>query len=364
MEIKKTKLYKRLKRNPIIYFLRYKLIDREYLKQKKVMANPATKSKEQIKHEMELCRNYWHCNPAHYVRYGLFDKKLSAEELLDYIPPYYHYNFYMADKYEGADTVYYSDKLNLYHLFTEKGIPTPQVIALVDHGVLKNTEKRPIDIQVFCNTLKKGKKYFFKPTKGQGGTGIQVFTSGVDNKCNFAKLSDFLKLLKKDCTYIIQEGIEQHKDFQRINASSVNTLRIITQWKNRQPILSACVMRIGRKGKNVDNSHQGGLSLTIDENTGTFFSTATAEHGGGSFSQHPDSDFVFSGKQVDNWDRIKSTIISYAQLFPELKEIGWDVAVTPNGIQIIELNLGYGLDHLQCCCGGMRRKLNVYPERI
>lgn len=94
------------------------------------------------------------------------------------------------------------------------------------------------------------------------------------------------------------------------------------QWRNGQPILSACVMRIGRKGKNVDNSHQGGLSLTIDENTGTFLSIATAEHGESSFPQHSDSDFVFSGKQVDDWEQIKSTIISYTQLFSELKEIG------------------------------------------
>jgi phenylacetate-coenzyme A ligase PaaK-like adenylate-forming protein len=28
-----------------------------------------------------------------------------------------------------------------------------------------------------------------------------------------------------------------------------------------------------------------------------------------------------------------------------------------------ELYDNYGIDHLQCCCGGMRRKLNVYPSK-
>lgn len=364
MKIYNSKLYQLLKRNQFIYFTWHHLTNKDYKTARHKMKN-AIKPLYQIKEEMQLLRSYWHCPPAHYIRYGLFDKKLSTEELLDYIPPYYHYNFYMADKYEGADTAYYSDKLNLFHLFTDKGIPTPQVIALVDHGVLKNTEKRPIDIQVFCNTLKKrGGKYFFKPTNGRGGTGIQVFTSGVDPKCSLAQLSDFLKLLEKNCTYIIQEGIEQHKDFQKINASSVNTLRVITQWCDEIPQMRACVLRMGRDGKDVDNNTQGGISCQINEKDGSFYDVATAEHGGGSYPQHPDSGFVFSGKRVDDWEQIKSTIISYAQLFPELKEIGWDVAVTPNGIQIIELNLGYGLDHLQCCCGGMRRKLNVYPKEL
>ncbi|MCD8091655.1 MAG: hypothetical protein LUF01_01950 [Bacteroides sp.] len=328
------------------------------------MSSSATKSKKQIRHEMELCHNYWHCNPAHYIRYGLFDKNLSTEELLDYIPPYYHYNFYMADKYEGVDTAYYSNKLNLYHLFTDKGIPTPQVIALVDHGVLKNTEKRPIDIQAFCDTLEKGRKYFFKPTNGQGGAGIQVFTSEVKSKDNLANLSDFLKRLKRNDIYIIQEGIEQHNDFLKINASSVNTLRMITQWRDGRPALSACVLRIAKDGKFVDNSCQGGLSLTINEKTGAFHAIATAEHGGGHYTKHPNSGFIFKNGKVENWASIRSLIISYAKLFPELKEIGWDVAVTSHGIQIIELNLNYGLDLLQCCCGGMRRKLNVYPKEL
>lgn len=362
MDIERTMLYRWLKRNQTFYFFKYKLMDRDYKKQKKVMCSSSVKSKEQIKYEMQLCRNFWRCNPAHYVRYGLFDKNLSDEELLDYIPPYYHYNFYMADKYVGVDTAYYNNKLNLYHLFSAKGIPTPQVMAIVSRGVVKDLEGRPINLQDFCNTLKRDKKYFLKPIKGQGGVGIQVFTPEKENECRFAELSDFLKCLKRKCTYIIQEGIGQHPDFQRINASSVNTLRIVTQWKSGEVVLSACVLRMGRKGKNVDNSHQGGLSCQIDEIEGKFNAIATAEHGGGIFAEHPDSGFVFQGETVENWERIKLNIINYAMLFPELKEISWDVAVTLDGIQIIEINLGYGLDHLQCCCGGMRRKLDVYPN--
>lgn len=41
-----------------------------------------------------------------------------------------------------------------------------------------------------------------------------------------------------------------------------------------------------------------------------------------------------------------------------------NIFVTQNGIQAIEMNFRYGIDHLQCTYGGMRRVLNVYPNNI
>lgn len=358
MEIKRTKLYKWLKRNQTIYFLKCKLTDRDYQKQKKTMSGSSVKSKEQIKCEMELCRNYWHCDPAHYVRYGLFEKKLSNEELLDYIPPYYHYNFYMADKYVGIDTAYYSNKQNLYHLFTKCGIPTPRVIAMVNRGELQTLQGELLPIKEFISCLSKGKKYFFKPVDGAGGTGIEVLKNNQLEAC-----VTFMAMLNKKSVYVIQEGITQRNDFQKINPSSVNTLRVITQHNGENPRISVCVMRIGRDGKDVDNSHQGGMSCQINLTDGTLNGTATAEHGGGTYFEHPDSGFIFKGKRIEGWEGIKSSVLSYACNFPELKEIGWDIAVTEKGITVLELNVNYGIDHLQCCCGGMRRKLNVYPSK-
>lgn len=361
--IKQTTFYRWLRRNQTLYFIKNKLTDMDYKGQRKAMSCSLTKSKKQIKYEMELCRNYWHCNPTHYIRYGLFDKTLSDEEILDYIPRYYLDNFYRPRICEWSVMDFYNKKNSLSFIYQQK-IPTPKVIALVKKGILEDLEGNAINLQVFCHTLKGDKKYFFKPINEQGGKGIQVFRTEIDKKHNLTKLSDFLKCLKKKCTYVIQEGIEQHRDFQIINASSINTLRVITQLNDEIPKLCACVLRMGRNGNDVDNSSQGGLSCRINENDGSFYPFAITVHGGELFPHHPDSGFVFEGKRVNNWKQIKSEVIRYARHFPELKEIGWDVAVTPSGIQIIEFNLGYDLDLLQCCCGGMRRMLNVYPKEV
>lgn len=361
MEIKSTNLYKWLKQNQFVYFAKYRLTDKDYLEKKRKMKESTSKSKQQIEAEMLLCKEYWGCDAAHYVRYELFDKQLSKEELLDYIPPYYFYNYYMPAAYSGVDIATYSNKLNLFGLFSKKGIPTPEVIAIVEKGVLKDLNARSMKTDLFCEMLKEEKKYFFKPVDGAGGSGIEVLINingGVKSL-----IESFLAKLAKRQTYIVQEGIVQRDDFMAVNASSVNTLRIVTQYDGSCPQISACVMRIGRNGKHVDNSHQGGMSCRIDLNDGSLNECATAEHGGGAFLEHPDSGFVFKGKSIEGWEEIKKAVLSYASCFPELKELGWDIAVTPEGVQVIEMNLGFGLDHLQVSCGGMRRKLNVYPGK-
>ena len=174
MKIKSTNIYKWLKRNRFVYFAKYKLTDKDYLEKKRKMKESTSKSKQQIEAEMLLCKEYWGCDAAHYVRYELFDKQLSKKELLDYIPPYYFYNYYMTAAYRGVDIATYSNKLNLFGLFSKKGIPTPEVIAVVEKGVLKDLNARPMKTDFFCEMLKEEKKYFFKPVDGAGGSGIEV----------------------------------------------------------------------------------------------------------------------------------------------------------------------------------------------
>ena len=56
-------------------------------------------------------------------------------------------------------------------------------------------------------------------------------------------------------------------------------------------------------------------------------------------------------------------IIDASERFPELRNWAWDVALLPDGnICMIELNPWYGIEHLQCTAGGMRRRLRVYPR--
>ena len=206
-----------------------------------------------------------------------------------------------------------------------------------------------------------GEGYFFvKPTDGMGGNGI--FTITVSNgtiKCDNKPVKQLPIEINRN--YIIQRALVQRPDIAAINSSSINTLRIVTQNFRSQPKICACVMRIGRNGSFVDNSAQGGLSIKIDVETGMMNDYAVGEHVDGNYYKHPDSEFVFKGYKITGWDKIKESLLDYVSRVRDIPEIAWDVAVVEDGIEIIEMNINYGIDHRQTSCGGMRRALSIYP---
>ena len=364
MKLQHTKLYKFIKKNQFFYFLKIELFDKEYKAKKKLLGN-ALKSKEQIKEEMEMVRKYWGCKPHHYIRYELFNKMLNKEEILDYIPPYFHYSFYSDLIYKDLDRKMYDDKYQMFKLLKNKGIDTPEVIAIYDNGVFKLSNNETISEEILTSRFSNKDKIFLKPVFGQGGKGIVVLkinNNVITHKGNIVQSGNIHTLLNDRTLYVIQKGIVQREDISKICADSVNTLRCVTQWIGNEPKLSVCVMRIGRNGSDVDNSSQGGLSVQIDENTGKLYKYGTAELGGGLYEKHPDTGFTFCGFQIEGWSQIKRRIIGYAKAIPEIKELAWDIAITKDNVLAIEINLGYGLSHLQCCCGGMRRKLNIFPK--
>lgn len=356
---------KKLKHNQFIYFSNLRLTNKDYNKYRKDMANSNIKSKKQIKREMDLIQDYWKCKPLHYIRYQLYNKQLSEEELLDYIPPFYHYNFYNEQLYQHTNRSFYSNKINLYNIFSERDIPTPKILAIIHNHKIYDLKKNILNINDILSKINDGEKIFFKPVNERGGIGIFTIKK-LDNRLILngqeINMSEIVKLCGNKHIYIIQKGIIQRSDLSKINPTSVNTLRAITQWKNGEIILPVCVLRIGRNGRDIDNSHQGGISIQVNVKNGELAEYCTSEHGGEIFYKHPDTGIVFKKFKIEKWDEIKTSIINFAKKIPELPEIAWDIAITDDGAEAIELNLGYGITHLQCCCGGLRQILNIYPD--
>lgn len=351
---RKTTFRNLIKKNKLIYSLYYSLFNKDYKAHKQNQRQYSIKSLKQIKKEKRFVADYWGCKPLHYTRYGLYARNISEDELLDYIPPYIYYNEYLTKRLQETNTDVYEDKLSLYFEFINKGINTPKILGVVKEGQLYDVNWKPI---VYEDLLEYSKeRLFFKPINGRGGNGIRTYHSDLQ-----IGLMEFLASLDKDLIYILQKAITQRDDFAEINPSSVNTLRVITQNVDGAATVRACVLRCGRNGSSVDNSDQGGLSVAIDVESGHFHASAISEHGASVYEEHPDTHIKFADRVVNEWPKIRSLVEKYASQFPEIKEIGWDVAVTPSGISVIEMNLGFGLDHLQVTCGGMRRILNVYP---
>jgi hypothetical protein len=160
-------------------------------------------------------------------------------------------------------------------------------------------------------------------------------------------------------TYIIQPTLVQHARLNALNPASVNTIRINTfmDLKGQVEVL-ASFLRFGIKGSYVDNIHSGGGFIGIHRDNGTLRKKAFADitHGmARSFQSHPDTGLVFEDFEIPFYREAEKLVLQAAQNLPELRLIGWDVAITETGPEIIEGNDHSGIHAAELANGGFRR---------
>jgi hypothetical protein len=350
-----------------MFFTYKKLTDRDYrLNFRDYPDGKNHKPKETVKKELSMIKGFWKCDPMHYYRYRLYEKDLSYDELIDYIPPYYFYNYHMPLVINAATLPITESKILLHEYLLSKKIETPVTVAIVKKGRIFNLSGVLLTLNEFSEKINaSGSSLFFvKPAGGKGGKGIFTIRKNDDelyiNNSPYDEKTFSNLIVNND--FIVQEALIQRSDISSINPTSVNTLRVITQFEGGEYKISAVVLRIGRKGSFVDNSAQGGISVNVDTESGNLNRYAYTEHTNERFERHPDTGFIFGGFIINKWSLIRQEILEYAGEATEFREVAWDIAVLEDRISVIELNLNYGIDHLQCCIGGMRRKLNINPS--
>lgn len=200
-----------------------------------------------------------------------------------------------------------------------------------DFASLHDLEK---DASVSERLLKNNSgKIVLKDSKGQCGIGIVVKKTG---ELNPATLVTALKETNND---FAEEFVTQHPDLMGLSPSGLNTIRIITQLnKNNEVDLLGCRLRI-TINSSVDNLAAGNIAAPIDEKTGIVtgpgvYSDITKNDE----SIHPVTGVKIIGFQVPFWKETIAMIKNAALINTSNRSIGWDVAITQNGPELIEGN--------------------------
>ena len=147
--------------------------------------------------------------------------------------------------------------------------------------------------------------------------------------------------------FVIQERLRNHSDFSHLSKSDyLQTIRVITNIDKNSNCRIICAYLKPIIGENiVDNQNYGrtgNLLAQIDLDKGVLQSAiymSSKPHGIEKVNNHPDTDFLFSGFMIPNWNEVCALAISTARKFIPIQAIGWDIAVTPNGSFIIEGNI-------------------------
>ena len=163
--------------------------------------------------------------------------------------------------------------------------------------------------------------------------------------------------------YLLQERLVQHPALEVLHPSSVNTIRLVTVYRDGgvRPFVAA--LRVGTGGATVDNWSAGGLVVGLDLDTGRLYGRGIFKPGcggdvryGGFVDRHPDSGLDFDGYQLPD---IPEAVELACRLHLDLggpRTVGWDLAITPNGPSIVEGNSHWSGAMYMAIDGGFKKR--------
>ena len=90
-----------------------------------------------------------------------------------------------------------------------------------------------------------------------------------------------------------------------------------------------------------DNFHAGGLAYPLDLETGRVSGPGRNNRDLNEYVHHPGSLIFMPGFQVPFWPQVTGLVRQAMDRVPSLGYVGWDVAVRPEGPELIEGNVSW-----------------------
>lgn len=277
--------------------------------------------------DMLWCLIRYGARPIDYVRFE-FHKK-SGRERNRYLTIYRYFSLYKKIKKEIGSEEISGCKSEEYKRFSSF---VKRRWMLVDANA--NSE----DIKSF---IREYHTVIAKPDHGEQGHGVMKIRE-TD--------SSAVEELMRECKsvpFVMEECLENAPEIAAINESSLNTVRCYTLLgKDGTPHIMEIMLRVGTAGSHVDNWGSGGVGYCFDVETG-ICSQYGLDKLNRSYSFHPGSQYPMIGFKLPDFENLKEYIYRLVKAAPHARYVGWDIAITPNGYDLVEMNCPGGHDFLQ-----------------
>ncbi len=289
--------------------------------------------------------------PRYYFSRYLFKKE--RKNVKDYLPDKFLYRIKPHFNEKRAREVV-ENKLYFDFFYSQFQIPLPK-IWMYNHRNMFVIDKTSFEINTikdFKITLEKlflGKSLdslFIKKTYWSY-EGDNIFKITSDDLVSNPSLIETIYSEVIKTGYLFQETVKQHSALNALNPSCLNTLRLdtfIDQTGNVE-IISA-YFKTNLKGNFIDNETSGGCEIPIDMSTGKLERQGhlTLKFNGLKIPTfHPVTKVVFENFQIPYFTEACALVLKTARYVPNLRLMGWDVAISEHGPVLIEGNSDYNI---------------------
>ena len=272
-----------------------------------------------------------------------------------------HFNGIHSDRYLSMDLYYFYvipalnryDFINAYLDKNFYSVLFPEVcqpVAVVKniHGhYYHNDEELTID-QAVDVVSQHGGELIIKPTvETCNGDGVEQIDT-ID-------VSELKALFQHyNLNFIVQEKVKQHPEVQRVNPTSLNTMRLYTYRSLDGSInflYPYAMLRYGGKGAIKDNTSKGGGTCLIDKD-GHVDDRVFRFQNDEVSSLYRETGV--KGLVIPNFKLVIETLLKMHKQLPYFDFVGWDVTVLPDGNPLlIEYNLVPAIEGPQLMAGPM-----------
>ncbi len=292
--------------------------------------------------------------PRNYFLFGLDEKKRAEfrEYMDEPVAPLLKARLYDAlwnDSYSSL----VNDKYIFHCLCRFHGIPVPNAYGIYAQGSLKADGSSLMQVME-----REGRdRVILKPLRGLQGKGIYfAVREGAGIRVEPVSPPAGVGTSNgPEGEFIVQEVITQHPALDLINPCCLNSIRVITLLTRDDDVkILASMLRTSSGKVPIDNFSAGGIVVKIDRETGRLKAPGFMK--GRAIVRvmdHPLTSTPLDNFTVPFWSEVKSAVAKAQRAFRELKAIGWDLAVTPDGPVIIEGNIEWGTAGIQATNGGL-----------
>jgi hypothetical protein len=171
-----------------------------------------------------------------------------------------------------------------------------------------------------------------KGSHGQIGAEVEVI------ECRGFTPASLVKYMDDKKYDLAEEYVVQHPALMELSPSGLNTVRMFTQLNNGTVDILGARLRVSVNSP-VDNMAAGNLAAPVDIQSGVIsgpavYSDITRDER----DIHPVTGITINGFRVPHWNKVVNLAVNAALLCPENKSIGWDIAITGDGVELIEGN--------------------------
>lgn len=171
-----------------------------------------------------------------------------------------------------------------------------------------------------------------KGSRGQVGAEVEVVS------CSDFTAPDLLAYMQEKNFDLLEEYVIQHPTIMALSSTGLNTLRVFTQIQEGEIHFLGARFRISVNSP-VDNMGAGNLAAPVNLDTGVLsgpgvYSDITREDE----AVHPVSGQSITGFTVPFWEEVLDLSTRAALHTRENRSVGWDIAITENGPELIEGN--------------------------